>query len=1036
MKHSFYKSRVLITRWNWKACIVVLLTSLLQLANTVIAGKVTVKDITGTVQTGDGNGIPGVNIVIKGTNNGTTTDIDGKFSINVNDENATLIFSSIGYVSQEIPLQGRSQLMVTLLDDVKQLSEVVVTALGIERDAKTLTYSTQQIDGAKLTDVRDANFVNTLTGKVAGAVITTGSSGPGSATRVVLRGNRSIGGNNNALFVIDGVPVDNTVRGQTTSDFGGINGSDGANNFNPDDIETINVLKGAAASALYGSRAANGVIMITTKKGKSGKISADINSGVSVETPFMLPELQNTYVQGAGGQANTNSPFSWGAKGQTYENNIRDFFRDAISTNNSIGISAGSDKMQSYISYTNNFNQGILPNNKLMRHNLNLRINNQIGKRLTTDAKITFTNQDIQNKPRSGEESSSTMNLYKVPRSVDLNNVYNTFEDEAGRPTYWGSSSIYMNPYWTINRTFASEKRNRVIALGSVKYDLTNWLNVQGRISYDWYNDQHQYGYYHGTLLFAGNGGSYSEYNNQQMERNIDVILSGNNPLGEDFNITYNMGAGNTYTRFEQVGGSTNGLSVPNWFALSFSSALSQISAYNQKELQYVFGTASVSFRNYLTVDASVRNDWSSTLPKPYSYLYSAFGANFILSDAMQLPEWISFAKVRGSWAQVGNDANPYSLLQAYSFSQGGKAGFISRNTQRPAENLKPEISTSTEFGVDFRILNNRIGLDATYYNSNTINQLLSLPLVNASGFASQYINAGKINNKGFELTISGSPLKGNALEWETSLNMARNVSTIVELHENIKDVALGGNTRTTTAIVREGGSYGELRAFGWQKDANGNYVVNQNGLPVSTTFNDNIIGNYNPKLTFGFNNTFSYKNLSLSFLLDGRIGGIIVSGTDGNLAFDGTAKYTEEHREGNWVLDAVVMDASGNVTSEKNTKAITAEQFWQTASQGRYTWGEFFAYNTTNLRLRELSFGYSIPTPQNFFIKNAKLSITARNLFFLYRGNAILDIPGLGQRKLPIDPDVNLSAANYQGVEYGGLPSTRTVGLNLKLGF
>ncbi|MGA0559803.1 SusC/RagA family TonB-linked outer membrane protein [Larkinella sp. VNQ87] len=986
------------------------------------------KDITGTVRDGNGAALPGVNVVIKGTTKGTTTNSEGKYSITVDNNSTVLIFSFIGALTQEIAVGDRSVIDVTLQEDSKQLNEVVVTALGIERSAKTLTYATQQIDGKKLTDVRDANFVNTLSGKVAGMVVTQGSSGPGSATRVVLRGNRSITGNNNALFVVDGVPVDNTVRGQVTSDFGGINGSDGANNINPDDIESVNVLKGPAASALYGSRAANGVVMITTKKGKAGRVSVDINSGVSVERPFMLPKLQNTYGQGAGGKSSENAAGSWGAAATTYPDNVKDFFRDAISTNNSVGIAAGTDKIQTYTSYTNNYNQGILPNNELMRHTLNLRLTSQISKRLSTDAKITYINQKIDNKPRSGEESSVTMNLYKVPRSVDLNGKYSTFEDANGKPTYWTSSGIYMNPYWTLNRTFAQESRNRVTALGSVKYEFTDWLNIQGRLSYDWYTDRYNFGYYNNTLLFAGAGGSYSDYTGDQLERNMDVIISGNNKIGKDFAVTYNAGAGSTYNRYSQVGASTTGLSVANRFDLSFASALTQITGFSQKELQYVFGTASVSFRDYLTVDASVRNDWSSTLPPPYSYIYSSFGANLILSEAIKLPTWISFAKIRGSWAQVGNDAAPYSLQQTYTFSQGGTGGYISRSTQRPAENLKPEISSSTEFGADLRFLNGRLGIDFTYYNSNTVNQLLSLALAPASGFASQFVNAGKINNKGFELTLSASPLKGGPLTWDASFNLARNINKIVELHPNIKTATLGGNTRTTTAVVTEGGSYGDLQAYGWAKDAQGRLLVNANGLPVVSAFQ--TIGNFNPKLTLGFNNTFSYKNFVLSFLVDGRVGGIMVSGTDGNLAYDGTAEYTLEHREGGWVLPGVT------ATGETNTKAVTAEQFWQTVSQGRYTWGEFFAYSTTNVRLRELTFGYNLPVPSNFFIKNARLSLTARNLFFLYRGDAIMDIPGLKTRKLPFDPDVNISAANYQGSEYGALPSTRTVGLNLKLGF
>lgn len=983
--------------------------------------------ITGKVSDGGGEGIPGANVLIKGTTKGTTTDLGGTYQLSA-PANATLVFSFIGYETKEVAVGNQSVINVTLSDNVTALNEVVVTALGIERSAKSLTYSTQKLDGKQLADVRDANFVNTLSGKVAGLVVTQGSSGPGSATRVVLRGNRSITGNNNALFVVDGVPIDNSTGSQVGSDFGGINRSDAAANINPDDIESMNILKGPAASALYGSRAANGVIMITTKKGKAGRVSADINSGIVVESPFAMPAFQNEYGQGAGGELKTDSPFSWGGKTKTYPNNIKDFYRNGISTNNSIGVSAGSEKIQSYMSYTHNGNQGLLPNNNLQRHTLNLRLNSQVTKRLSVDGKITYINQDIQNKPRTGENSGVVMNLLKTPRSVDLNE-YKRFEDENGFPTYWTSSGIYMNPYWTINRTFDSEKRNRSIILGSAKYDLTDWLNIQGRISYDTYSDEYRRGYSNRTLLYAAAGGNFEHFVGTRLERNMDLILSGNNKINENFSVSYNFGAGSTYNKSTEVGGLATGLSVVNKFDLNFARNLTRVAGFSEKELQYVFGTAAFSYKNFLTLDASIRNDWSSALPSPHSYMYSAFGANFILSDAVQLPNWVSFAKLRGSWAQVGNDTGPYQLDQTYSFIQGGSVGYVARGTTLVAKDLKPEISSATEVGFDFRILNGRLGLDFTYYNSNTVNQLLTLALANASGYANQFINAGKINNKGFEIVLSGSPVKSSDFTWDASLNVARNVNTVVELHKDIQKAYIaGGIGRTAGPVVATGGSYGDMYGYTWKKDDQGRYLVSDKGVPLVGP--EAKIGNFNPKFTLGFNNTFNYKNFVFTFLVDGRVGGTMTSGSEANFAFDGTADYTTQHRDGGWVLDAVT--ANG----EKNNVAINAETFWQTVSQGRYSWGEFFTYSTTNFRLRELTFGYNIPVPQNFFFKNARLSFTARNLFFLYRGNATMDIPGLAKRKLAFDPDINLGAGNYQGVDYGNLPSTRTLGLNLKLGF
>ncbi|MCE6990204.1 SusC/RagA family TonB-linked outer membrane protein [Dyadobacter sp. CY323] len=984
-------------------------------------------NVTGKVVDDKGVGLPGVNVLIKGSTKGTSTDTGGGYSISVPTGSETLVFSFIGYASMDVAVSGRSVVNVTLREDATQLGEVVVTALGIERSAKTLTYATQQLSGKQLADVRDANFVNTLSGKVAGIVVTQGSSGPGSATRVTLRGNRSIGGNNNALFVVDGVPIDNSIRSQVNSDFGGVNRSDGAANINPDDIESMNVLKGPAASALYGSRAANGVIMITTKKGKAGKISTDINSGISIESPLLLPSFQNKYGQGAGGKSSENASGSWGAAATTYPDNIKNFYRNGVSTNNSIGLSGGSENIQTYMSYTHNKNQGLIPNNDLQRHTLNLRISANLTKKLSVDGKVTYINQDIKNKPYSGENSGPIMNLLKTPRSVNLDD-YKNFETENGTPRYWTSSGIYMNPYWTLNRTFGTEKRDRSIILGSAKYELASWLNVQGRVSYDTYVDEYERGYANNTLLYAAAGGNYENFDGKTLERNMDLIFSGNHKIGGNFGLTYNFGAGSTYNKYSEVGGTATGLSVVNKFDLSFATNLTRVSTFSEKELQYVFGAASFSFKDYLTVDASIRNDWSSTLPNPYSYTYFSFGGNFILSEALRMPSWISFAKVRGSWAQVGNDTSPYQLDPFYTFTAGGTTGYIARNTTLPNANLKPEISSATEFGVDFRAFNGRIGLDVTYYNSNTINQILSLPLASPSGFNTQVINAGKINNTGIEIVASGKPLKGGRVSWETSVNFARNVNKVVYLNESIKKVSLGSGIRSASPIVAEGGSFGDMEANTWLRDSQGRYVVTAAGVPAVGPIA--TIGNYNPKFTLGWNNSFNYKNFVFSFLVDGRIGGIVTSGTEANLAFDGNSDYTEAHREGGWVLPAVTAEGA------PNTKAITAEQFWQTVSQGRYSWGEFFTYSATNFRLRELTLGYNIPFSPNSFLKNARLSFTARNLFFIYRGNAKMDIPGLAKRKLPFDPDMNLGAGNFQGLDYGNLPSSRTIGLNLKLSF
>lgn len=1005
--------------------------------NIVVLGdpNTEIKDmrVTGTIRNEAGEALVGVSIKIKGTNRGTLTDAAGNFTL-VAPADAVLVVSYIGYQTVEIPVNNKSEIRIILKEDKRNLSEVVVTALGIQRQARTLTYAMQQIKGEQLNEIRDANFINTLSGKVAGAFITQSASGPGGATRIVLRGNRSIQGSNNALIVVDGVAIDNqTPAGNIGNDFGGYNSSDGAANINPDDIESVNVLKGAAAAALYGSRAANGVILITTKKGKAGKMSAEINSGVVLEKPMILPKFQNEYGQGAGGTSSNTASGSWGGKTTTYPDNVKSFFRNAVSYNHSVSVNAGTEKTQAYFSYSNNYNQGLVPRNDLTRNTLNLRIGTNITSKLSTDVKITYVNQSIIGKVKSGEEGSHVIDLYKVPRSISADQLksYETL-DAFGRPSpkYWTTSSIYMNPYWFVNRTSVDEERNRVTLLGSVKYQLTDWLSLQGRYSLDRYNDKATRLYYDKTLLFARQGGSYSVGYYDILERNMDVLLSGNNKISKDFNITYNIGASVLVRKTDITNTNADGLQIPNKFDLSFARSLSVGTAYLKRELQSVYGTAQLAFRDYLFLDITGRNDWSSTLPAPYAYFYPSVGLSAVVSDMVRLPVFINFTKLRASYTQVGNDAAPYLLTQTYSFSQGGTGGFISRSGTKPIENLKPELTTSLEFGLNMRFLKDRLGFDLTLYKTNSINQLLFLGLPPATGYSNQYINAGNIENKGIELVLNGTPVKQKEFTWEVTLNYARNVNKIVALSPDVKQAFLGGGYgRTAGPVVKEGGAYGDLYAFRWARNDNGQLIVDANGRPVSSK-EQQLVGNYNPRYTLGLNNSFSFGRFVAGLLVDGRVGGVMTSGTEANLAFDGNADYTIAYRSGGWILPAITQ-AGG-----KNTTAINAETFWTTVSGGRYSWGEFFTYNTTNFRVREFSLGYRFSFRPTAFVKNAKLSFIARNLFFLYRGDAILDIPGIGKRKMNFDPDINLGAGNYQGIEYGNLPSSRSIGLNLKLNF
>lgn len=1000
--------------------------------------------VRGTVTRSDGEPIIGANVIELGSNNGTVTDLDGNYQLKVG-PNAILEFTYTGYVSQKFTVGNQTIINVTLAEGVA-LSEIIVTALGISRERKSLSYAAQTIQGGQLTQVRDANFVNTLQGKVAGLVVTSASSGVGGATRVNLRGNRSIQSSNNALFVVDGVPVDNSTPGQVGNDFGGYNGSDGVANINPDDIESINVLKGAAASVLYGSRAANGVILITTKKGSAGAISVDVNSGAQFDGPLTLPHLQNEYGQGNGGVFGARASASWGpkmnnqavidwtgkAQGMVPQpNNISDFFQIGSSFNNSVGIKGGTDKVQSYFSFTNNQAAGVVPGNTLDRNTINLRISTNLSKKFSTDAKVTYVNQILNNKLRSGEESSEVMNLYKTPRSIRIEDMQN-YESEAGVPTYWTSSSIYMNPYWTINRTSADEERTRTTGLVSATYQINDDIKVLARVSLDQYTDKGENTFFNNTLLFAWLGGTYQKSFRQVQERNSELLLIGNKKLNNKVKLSYTFGVADVARKSDFTQTSANGLLVPNKFDLGFARNLAVGTGFIERDLQSVFGSVQVSLNDYLYFDVTARNDWSSTLPAPHSYFYPSLGLTAVLSDMVELPSFISFAKLRGSYTLVGNDAAPYLLTQTYSFSQGGVGGFINRDATQAFGELKPELTTSLEFGFDGRFFDNRIGLDVTFYKTNSINQLLSLPLAPASGFSNQYINAGDIENSGVELTLTGSPIKKNDLTWDVMLNYARNVNAIVALHPDIKQTFISsGFVRTAGVLVKEGGAYGDLYADGWARTPSGQLIMDGAGKPLVSSTQE-YLGNFNPKFTLGLNNAFSFGKIRLNVLVDARIGGVMTSGSDASLAFDGSSAITTAYREGGWVLPGVTLSNNEYIP---NTSPINAETFWTTVSKGRYSWGQIFTYDATNVRIREAAVGYDF-TINSPFVKKATLSIVARNLFFLAKGNAIIDIPGIPTRKMWFDPDVNLGAGNYQGVEFGTLPSSRSIGLNLSLSF
>jgi len=993
-------------------------------------------------------------IVVKGTRISATADATGSFTIAAPTSRVTLVISSVGFASKEISAEAGKTLTISLTTDNRQLGEVVVTALGISRQSKTLVYATQTVPVSQLTEARDPNnMVNSLQGKVANLEITQGSGGPGSGARFVLRGNKSIQGSNNALIVVDGVPLNNfTLNGSAGSDFGSIQGSDGASNLNPDDIESVNVLRGASAAALYGSQAGNGVIVITTKKGRAGVSSVTVNSGVDAERPFALPDFQNSYGQGNSGILGDSVGASWGAKmtGQSYTNykgkqdtyspqpnNVKDFFRTGVGLNNSVAFSSGSPSALTYVSYTNNYIQGIIPKNDLIRHTFTVRETNQIGKKISTDARVTYISQQINNKPRTGEENSPVIDIYQTPRNISKAMVAQSeYIDNLGipNPTFWPStnSGIYQNPYWMINRTAQNENRDRILGSVSAKWQITPWLSVRGDANLDKSFDRLESIYSQKTLLWGTQaGGYYSQTKIINTQRWFDGILEGANNITPDLKINYHAGIIWQDISEDDTYNTADGLNVTNKFSLNYATNPAMSSGFVETQTHGAFGQATLSWKDAIFVDGSFREDWDSRLPTPYRYNYPSIGASAILNSLMALPQAISFWKASVNWASVGNGGKPQVLYSTYNYSQGSGNGFISRSSTFAIPNLKPEIVRSIEFGTEMKFINDRYGFSITYYNSHSRNQLLQLSLPVATGYSTKYINAGDIRNRGLELIINATPIKSRDFTWDISANLSLNRNKIVKLDPNLKSTPLGGGFgRSATPFVKEDSSYGDLYAFKWQRDAQGRLVVDSTGKPVPTG-DQQYIGNFNPRYLVGLTNNFHYKRFNLRLLVDGRLGGIIVSGTEMNLAFDGITKATDKYREGGWVLGGV--DKTGKPVSA----AINSQTFWQTASYQRYGNAEFFTYSASTLRLRELTFGYDIPLPSSqHVIKSAHINIIARNVFWIYRGSNTLKIPGLANRKMWMDPDMSLGNNNFQGIEYGALPSSRSYGLNLQLSF
>lgn len=1002
------------------------------------------KKIAGSVTDESGSPLPGVSIVIKGTTQGTVTDMDGKFNLTVTGEQKVLVFSFIGYAAQEVTIGSQTNFNVVMREEEHAIDEVVVTALGIEKSKRSLSYTTEQVDVESLASVRDPSLATSLSGKVAGVTVSnsSGASGVGGSSRIIIRGNRSISGGNQPLIVVDGVPYSNS-KGVISSSSGTreVDSFDGFSNINGDDVQSINVLKGPVAAALYGSAANNGVIIVTTKKGKMGsKPQVEFNSISTVDVPYLYPDLQNEYAQGQGGTYNANTDIkSWGPKmtGQTVinwmdeevkltpqPNNVKDFFENGYNFTNSLSYSVGSEKSTAYFSYSNTTARGMLKTDKLQRHNFNLRLSAELIPKLRLDFKMTYFSQEMDNRAASGDDYFSPMQaLLRMPRSIRTQDIkkFEYYTNEGARKqNMWvpGGSESVLNPYWAMYRRIAPTSRDRITTFASLKYDITDWLWAQGRVSFDAIHDDGEEKIYWDASYINDGAGNYYTAFSKGRNMTADFMLNFRKELSNGFGFSAMAGTEIKDSKGRSQSADTHGLVVENKFALNYGASNTTTDNESRSQIQSLFGTAQVSYKSMLYLDFTARNDWNSTLPSPYDYFYPSVGLTGIISDIFELPEVITFAKVRGSYAEVGAGAGFASIFQTYGRNTDGPIGQITTSGTKVAEKLIPEKSKSWEAGAELRFLDNRLGIDFTWYKSNTINQLIDVQAPPTSGYTKTQINCGDIQNTGVEVMISATPIEKKDFSWDLYFTFSKNKNKLKELYGDIERYELSGaNLALGEAWVEVGRPYGEIYSCGFRRDEQGRIVVASSGLPMITTESETYLGNFNYDWQSGLTNTFKYKNWSLNFLVDLNYGGVRQSATESMLMSTGGSSETLYGRDG-FVFDGVKEDGSVNDIE------ITAEAYGTLVGGRSSNNGpvELFSHDATNSRLRELSLGYTIPVRSNL-VKSMKVSVVGRNLFYFFNGCDWFD------------PDVTYdTGANGQGGENSFLPGARTFGFNLKL--
>jgi TonB-linked SusC/RagA family outer membrane protein len=1030
--------------------------------------------ITGTVLSGkDQQPVAGVSVLIKNSTLGTTTDATGKFALNV-PANAVLVFSSIGFQGREVSVGNQTVLTVTLEEGSQSLSEVVVTALGIKKESKRLGYATANVNSEQITTNRTVNFMNALQGKVAGVNISSLGTGAAGTSKIRIRGQSSFSGQNSPLIVVNGVPIDNTNFGQNSGNTGSdgsiagrdrnySDGGDGLSSINPDDIEGMTVLKGGTAAALYGSRAKDGVIMITTKtKGSGQGIGVVYNTNFTTDTPLDFTDFQYEYGQGEYGvrptAANpTSGVWSFGEKfnGQSqvlfggvtvpYEpvrDRIRKFYRTGSTWTNSVSVSSGSDRGGFNLSISNMDNKGITPNNSFNRKTINLGFNYNLSPKLTVTGTINYSNEYNKNPPQIAQQDNSTPTvIYTMSNSMPLDVLEaNQINPTTGNEFIWSRFQNRTNPYFVLSQKFENIRRDRLLGNLTARYNFTDWLYAQGRVGQDFWSRDQDYNFPTGQASLAAApagfvNGAYVQEARRFREINADFLIGANKTFGK-FGIDLTVGGNQLYRRSDLNSVLATNFIVRGLYIPQNGQAKDPTYGLSERKVNSLYGAAEFSFNDFLYLNVTARNDWFSTLaPANRSVLYPSITGSFVFSQAFSnLPNWLNFGKLRAAYAEVGSDGDvaPYSNNLFYSVAAnlfpnpaglGQPVGNITSNTV-PSATLRPSRTAEAEVGLELKMFNNRVGLDLAYYNKITSDQIVAAQSSDASGYTNTLINSGKSRNRGVEVLLNISPVRTKNFSWDISLNGSYNQTKLLRLLTDSipnEQIVVGNGIYVGDLRHVVGQPLGQLYTFGYVRDAQGRMVHGGDGLPVRTS-SPISFGSALPKYIGGINNSFTYKGINLSFLIDFKLGGKMISGTNLNTYRHGLQK---ESLVGRGEADNKMVGAGVNERGEVNTVRAFVQDYY---SVGRSkSLGEQVVYDAGFWKLRQITLGYDFTKmlPSKLFIKGIRLSAVANNVALLKKW-----VPN-------IDPEqFGFSSDNLVGLESTGLPPTRSIGFNLNVRF